>query len=80
MADSITRETFEQAPTDTKLLLMWDEIHGLCEQVRGCRGEMETRVKKLEGRKRIDTATSGAAGIIGGALVMMGKLILGGRD
>ncbi len=74
----ITKDTFKEAPTDTKLNFLFDYISDIhtqqVEHPEGCK----KRFAKLEGRKLKDTGIASALGFVGGFVAVWGKKLLGG--
>lgn len=67
--NGITRETFEQMDTDSKLNVLFDYI------VSG-RVKMEELNEKLDKKKRVDTTIAGISGMIGGIIAHLGQLTI----
>lgn len=82
--NGITKETFKDADTDTKLLLLFDclgHIYKLQkDHPEACKTKFEKinkRFETLEKKKLKDTATSSLFGFIGGFLAVLGKKFFG---
>lgn len=77
MANGITRATFDSMDADAKLGVLFDYAHD--QHARSCatRDQLEELKEKFERRKRFDTTISGGSGIIGGALAMLLKWVIG---
>lgn len=85
MTVSVSRESFNSADEETKLLLIYDMLNQQNEMLRlhaevqatDCkqRGEgYDTRLKKLEGRRKVDTGVAALGGVLGGAIAVIVKL------
>lgn len=73
MGNTITRETWKAAPDEgTKLNILFDL---LCDTNNGLR-ETNSRLEKLEKRKRVDSLYSFAGGILGGIVTVAGKMAI----
>jgi len=77
MANTISKETYKGFDVDSKLNVLFDyaiESHR-CMNIN--REKVEALDKKLDRRKRVDTAVSGATGFIGGAVMVFFKWVAG---
>lgn len=79
---TVTREMFITLDANAKLTILFDtisETKGMIKksEERPCKyhEEMFTVVKKLENRKKVDTAAALIGGIIGGITAVIGKAI-----
>jgi acetyl/propionyl-CoA carboxylase alpha subunit len=86
MSHDISRDTFERADADTKSMLMFDLMNRIYDKVHENQclytdhlGKCEDRFKKLEARKKIDTAVATGSGIFGGFVAMLTKLAIWGK-
>ena len=71
--DSISRETFDQMDTDSKLNVLFDYVKDTCDVCR-------TLGDKLESKKKIDTGIAAIAGFVGGVIAHLGQLTFFGRS
>ena len=77
MSNSISKETYKGFDVDSKLNVLFDyatESHR-CAVIN--EEKIEALDKKFDRRKRVDTAVSGAYGLIGGALMVAIKWVAG---
>ena len=72
MGNSISRDTFDDMPVESKLGVLFD----FAQESHRCACATEEKVitleKKFDRKKRFDTSISTAAGLIGGALAALG--------
>ena len=68
--NGITKETFKEADTDTKLDILFDYIKEIYEQKKVC----GTRFEYLESKKLKDTALASSMGFVGGAAAVIAKM------
>jgi len=80
------RRTFEEAPNDIKLLMLYDKI---CDvggglkthtelQISTCEikaNKCDKRFKKIEGMSMINTSVSAISGFVGGATAVIAKYL-----
>jgi len=77
MANSITKETYAGMDSESKLNVLFDFAHESHECATDTRDKLEALEKKFDRRKRFDTAVSGATGLIGGAVMICVKWVVG---
>jgi hypothetical protein len=68
--DGITRPTFEQMDTDSKLNVLFDYIGDQHETCKKC-------VEKINYTGKVNMVVAGAMGFVGGLTGFLGKAILG---
>lgn len=68
--NNITRETFEQMDSDSKLNVLFDYIGNQHETCKKC-------IEKINRTGKVNMVVAGAMGFIGGLTGFLGKTILG---
>jgi hypothetical protein len=68
--DGITRPTFEQMDTDSKLNILFDYMSDQHETCKKC-------VEKINHTGKVNMVVAGAMGFVGGLTGFLGKAILG---
>lgn len=84
MTSDITRDTYKDLDSDAKLLVLFDMVSAIqrnCpEQAAKCSHVWEgldDRLKKLENRKKTDTAAAAAGGFLGGVSAFITSKLFG---
>lgn len=85
MSNGISLDTYVEADKKTQdrmtFELLQDIRYHQCQQVAKCEvrfKDLETRNRKLENRKWLNTGAAGAGGIIGGIIAVVFKKVFGG--
>ena len=73
--NGVSKETFLQVDGEARWGLLYDILQGIHDRIGECRSEMGPRVAKLEKKQHKDTAISAGTGFLGGAAVILAKLI-----
>ena len=76
--NGITKETFKECDTDSKLDILFDYIQDIHNEQATRPAECEARFKALENQKPFNTAVSAIMGIVGGAAAVFAKLKIWG--
>ena len=73
----ITKDTFKEAGTDTKLDILFDYISAIHEKQNKQLEFCGKRFEKLENKKLKDTGLAAMFGLVGGFLAVASKKVLG---
>jgi hypothetical protein len=74
--DGISRETFEQMNTDSKLNILFDFVVNIEKNATIARGVTEALAESMRQRKKFDSATAAVMGFVGGVIAHLGQLTL----
>jgi len=77
VANSISKETYKGFDVDSKLNVLFDYAIESHRCAKDNEEKIEELDKKFDRRKRLDTAVSGVYGLIGGALMVFVKWVVG---
>ena len=77
MANTISKETYKGFDVDSKLNVLFDYAIESHRCAKDNEEKIEELDKKFDRRKRLDTAVSGVYGLIGGALMVFVKWVVG---
>lgn len=70
---TVDKQTFLEMKIDGQLWLLFQTV----QTQRKVDNELDARIEKLEGRKKVDTGISGVMGAISGALTVLGSKLFG---
>ena len=71
--NGITRQTFDDMETHSKLGVLFDYLQETRKNTEIICTKHNNRICKLENRKRLDTMISGVSGLAGGFTAMLAK-------
>lgn len=75
--DGISRDTFEQMDTDSKLNVLFDYAVNACETAKTAHDISEKLDKRISKGHKVDMFLAGTMGFIGGLVGFVGKAIFG---
>lgn len=75
--NGITRDTYRDLDTDSKLNVLFDYMHEIHDCACSTDQKFNDFEKKYDNRKRFDTTIAGTSGFIGGFIAVLVKWIVG---